>query len=92
MEREKQRNLSKSDIISASEIGQYHYCSIAWHLQKSGYEPKSVLLEEGIKKHIQLGNIIDETEINIKKSRVFALIGYILLVIAIFIFLFEVIL
>ena len=87
----KQTLLKKSEIITASEIGQYHYCSMAWYLQKCGYEPKSPLLDVGIKKHAKLGEIIDDTQINIKKSRVLASVGYLMLMAAVLIIIFEVI-
>lgn len=88
----KQTCFKDTDVISASEIGQYHYCSIAWYLQKSGYKPKSPMLDIGIKKHLELGKVMDYTQINIKKTRTIAIIGYLLLIIGILIFLFEVIL
>ena len=40
---------NKSDIIRASEIGQYQYCSISWKLQKNGYRPNSLYLNKGRK-------------------------------------------
>ena len=81
-----------TDIIRASEIGQYHYCSIAWYLQKCGYEPKSPMLDIGTKKHLELGKIMDNTHANIRKSRVIGIIGYLLLIIGFLILLFGVIL
>jgi hypothetical protein len=92
MGRTKQISFKDTDVISASEIGQYHYCSMAWYLQKCGYEPKSPALDNGIKKHVQLGEIIDYTQTNIKKSKLLAVIGYLLLAIVILIVTFEVIL
>ena len=88
----KQTCFKDTDVISASEIGQYHYCSIAWYLQKCGYKPKSPMLDIGIKKHLELGKVIDYTQINIKKTRTIAFIGYLLLIIGVLIFLYEVIL
>ena len=83
--------LSKK-IISASEIGQYNYCSVAWFLQRCGYEPLSESLDAGTKAHVELGNILDYTKINTKISRILSYIGYILLIIGILLFLFEVVL
>jgi len=88
---EKQTSFKETDIISASEIGQYHYCSMSWFLQKCGYEPKSPALEHGIKKHVELGELIDYTKRINKKSKVFATIGYILFTGAVLILIFEVI-
>jgi CRISPR/Cas system-associated exonuclease Cas4 (RecB family) len=86
------KRLKNNDIISASEIGQYYFCSMAWYLQKCGYKPDSPFLEMGAKKHIKLGEIIDETQNKTKKSNTFATIGYLLLICAVLIFIFEVIL
>ena len=91
MENQKFKPLNHTDIISASEIGQYHYCSMAWYLQKCGYEPKSIYLEPGVKKHIELGKIIDQTQKDYKISNIIAYIGYLALIFAMIILLFEVI-
>jgi len=86
------RNLSKNfEIISASEIGQYQFCSISWFLQKCGYKPESSMLSIGLKKHTKLGEIIDFTQSNIKKSKLLSYIGYLILIISVLIFLAEVI-
>jgi len=88
----KQTSFKDTDIISASEIGQYHYCSVAWYLQKCGYKPKSPMLDIGAKKHIELGRIVDHTQANMRRSRAFAIAGYLLLIFGVLIFLFGVIL
>jgi hypothetical protein len=88
---ERQIHQKKSDIISASEIGQYHYCSIAWYLQRSGFQPKSEFLDKGLKKHKELGHAIDEINYNLKKSMIFKITGLFLLIIVFFILIFEVI-
>ena len=87
----KQTRLKNKDIISASEIGQYYFCSKAWHLQKCGYKPQSAMLDVGIKKHQELGKIIDHTQKNTKKSKIFTVAGYLLLTISVLIILLEVI-
>lgn len=86
------KSRSYKKIISASEIGQYNYCSVSWFLQRCGYEPLSESLELGAKAHIELGNILDYTKLNIKKSKILSYIGYTLLIIGILFFLYEVIL
>ena len=88
----RQTSFKDTNIISASEIGRYHYCSIAWYLQKCGYEPKSPMLDIGAKKHVELGRIIDHTQTNIRRSRAFAIAGYLLLILGVLILLFGVIL
>ena len=81
----------KLDVLSASEIGQYHYCPVAWYLQRCGYEPNSPHLKKGLEKHEMQGIIIEKTKKYEKKSRKFATIGYVLLAISFVIILFEVI-
>jgi len=80
-----------SNVISASEIGQYEYCSVGWFLQRKGYKPDSPDLKKGLEKHRELGEIINKTEVSQKKSDVFAKIGYMLFVIAALIIILEVI-
>lgn len=69
----------KSEILSASEIGQYQYCSMAWYLQKSGYKPQSHMLEVGEKKHKEIGIILDSTQTKVRTSRVLVIVGYLLI-------------
>lgn len=87
----KKPHIKKSDIIRASEIGQYQYCSISWKLKKNGYQPNSSYLKKGIKNHISHGKIIDYTNNKLKKSKILNLIAYLLIFFAIFILVFEVI-
>jgi len=84
----KQTRFKETNIISASEIGQYIYCSVAWYLQKCGYDPKSPFLDMGKEKHIKLGKIIYHTQVNTKKSRVFSIIGCLLLIVAVILILY----
>lgn len=89
--RDTQQDLFKGvEVINASEIGQYHYCSMAWLLQKRGYEPKSPLLDAGIKRHVEIGNVVDHAQKGIKRSRTLAIVGYLLLIIAVLLVVFEV--
>jgi hypothetical protein len=78
-----QKPLNRNEILSASEIGQYTFCSISWYLQRCGYKSSSPLLELGKKSHIDLGKTIDTIQYEIKKSKRFAAIGYLLLILAI---------
>jgi hypothetical protein len=89
----KQILLKKTNVISASEIGQYRYCSCAWFLQRCGYEPESPFLEPGKHVHVALGNTIDRFEVKLRYSRWYALLGSVVLCIAfLLVFFFEVIL
>jgi len=92
MDNKRKVKISENSIISASEIGQYYFCSNAWFLQKCGFKPISPKLDIGIKKHDELGKVIINSEKEIKKSNIFALFGSILLIISLLLLFFEVIL
>ena len=81
----------RDDIISASEIGQFYFCSKAWHLQKQGYKPKSKNLEIGLKKHKEIGKILDKTNKDLEKSKIISKIAYIIIFLAFLVLIFEVI-
>jgi hypothetical protein len=44
-----------SETIAASEISQYVYCPISWHLKRSGVVPHSNLLKRGRDEHERAG-------------------------------------
>lgn len=83
--------MGSKKIIRASEIGQYHYCSISWYLQRCGYKPKSKNLEFGQEQHKQVGDTLDYINKGLIKSKIIALLGYIILLISLLIIFFEVI-
>ena len=91
MKQVKNKSYNDSNIIRASEIGQYIFCSISWYLQKCGYKPISPNLEIGIKKHENLGIIIEKSKNKSKKSKALEIIGYLILIIGFFLIFFEVI-
>lgn len=74
----------KNKVIRASGIGQYHYCSIGWYLQRKGYVPRSPKLSEGKKEHFQLGETISYMQKNKKKVSSFTILSYVLLLIGLF--------
>ena len=84
--------LKKTDVLSASEIGQYIYCSCAWQLHRCGYEPESPFLESGKQVHIAMGNKIDGLEGKMRYSRLLVLLGFLVLCAAFLLVLFGVIL
>jgi hypothetical protein len=84
-------NRFNSDIISASEIGQFYFCSIAWYLKKCGYEPNSSDLYTGDKKHVTYGKIIDYSNSKLKKSKMFVITSIVFLAISFLILLLKVI-
>ena len=89
----KQSTLSKnSEIISASEIGQYNFCIVSWYLQRCGYKPRSESLEKGKKQHENIGIILKKTERKLTSSRILRYIGYVLFLISFILILYEVIL
>jgi len=88
----KNKYFKNSDIIKASEIGQYCFCSISWYLQRCGYKPISPMIDIGIKKHEELGKIIEFSQKSSKTSKAFAVAGYLILFFGLFFIIFEVIL
>jgi len=45
-------------IITASEISQYVYCPVSWHLKRSGASPVSTGLERGAAEHERAGGCL----------------------------------
>jgi hypothetical protein len=84
--------MGKNDIISASEIGQYTYCSISWYLQRSGFQPKSPLIEKGKKNHEELGRTINNIQNEMTISKRLILYGFLILIFTFILTLFGVIL
>jgi hypothetical protein len=82
----------RSDVLSASEIGQYVFCSCAWQLRRLGYEPESPYLETGKHAHIALGEQIESLERTVRISRWSAGIGILVLSVALLLFFLGVIL
>jgi hypothetical protein len=88
----KTKGMNKTDVLSASEIGQYQYCSCAWILQRCGYEPESPALNEGKRFHVTLGETLDGFQRKNRLARWIALSGLLLVFLAVFLFFIEVIL
>ena len=61
--------------ITASEIGQYHYCSLSWYMKKCGYRPKSPSLQSGIRHHHRYGTQLYKKGIHQRLSTLGFLIG-----------------
>ncbi len=85
-----QKSFRRDDVISASEIGQYTYCSISWYLHRCGYESRTPMIEAGKKTHVDLGNTIENIQYEIERSKRFAVIGYLLLIFSIIIIIYGV--
>lgn len=73
-------------ILKASEIGQFIYCPVAWHLQRQGHKGESQALDMGLEEHSDLGGQIDSVTEEEKKSRVFLFVGLGLIVISVLTF------
>jgi hypothetical protein len=84
--------LRKKPIISASEIGQYTFCSLSWYLQKCGYPPQSHRLLSGKQAHIRLGRTLDVIQEQHMFAKKILLVGWLCFIVASFILLFEVLL
>ncbi len=82
----------RTDILSASEIGQFVYCSVAWDLQRRGFQPESPHLETGKQGHYHLGTTMQSIEKKSRHSRVLSILGYLFIACALLFFFFEVIL
>ena len=78
----------KKQIINASEVGQYHFCSVAWFLQKKGYKNQSSSLKRGEEKH----QIYGKKMMYLKKKyfvRILYIGGVLCLLVAFFLLWFE---
>jgi len=73
----------RSVVLRASEIGQFHYCSISWYLHRCGYQPKSPKLEVGEDKHKKLGQTINSLQRKEIHSKTLKYVAYILLIVVI---------
>ncbi len=51
-----------SRVLSASEIGQYTYCSNAWYLRRQGHQPESPGLNTGTDRHTDLGYSLESIQ------------------------------
>jgi hypothetical protein len=87
----KSKEWNQSEVLSASEIGHYTFCSISWFLHRCGYEAESPFLESGKQAHISLGNKIDGFNNKLRHSLWYRLLGVLLLIAAVLFFLFGVI-
>ncbi|MDG6228779.1 MAG: hypothetical protein QCH96_02305 [Candidatus Thermoplasmatota archaeon] len=56
-------------LFHASEIGQFHFCSIAWYLQRCGYRPESPFLKKGTQTHDRVGKNLIQLDKRKKRIR-----------------------
>jgi CRISPR-associated exonuclease Cas4 len=73
-------------VLKASEIGQFIYCPVAWHLQRQGFKGEPAVLARGLEEHFYLGGQIDTMAKEEKKSRVSLFVGIGLIVVSVLIF------
>lgn len=74
------KKFSGNEILKASEIGQYEYCSVAWFLQRLGKKPIPLLLDKGSKIHEELGSKVTTIQEKERTFKQISYIGYILLI------------
>jgi hypothetical protein len=75
-------------VLKASEVGQFAYCSVAWHLARQGYKPESsaLALKKGLKEHTDLGIKIESLPEAERTSKRLSYVGYALLLVAVIVF------
>lgn len=81
----------KKRYITASEIGQFHFCPVSWYLQKKGFQPASMLLNKGVKTHQRVGSMLKKTTRNQRKMMLLRFLGMVLIIVAGILMLLEVI-
>jgi len=76
----------KDALFSASEIGQFNYCSISWILKRKGYRSgNSKKKSHGMRIHDKIGQRTHQLFWLIRLSYLFLICGLIFLIIAFFI-------
>ena len=72
MGRDNKTGLIKNrSVLTASEIGQYHYCPVSWFLQKEGFEPQSPHLQKGIENSLMY--VFQHCPLKLVREKVYAL-------------------
>jgi hypothetical protein len=81
-------NNKKSNVcFSASEIGTFVFCPVAWHLQKCGFKPKSSKTKSGEKKHDILGKKLIKIQRQSNIANYLLLMGVICFILSVFLIL-----
>lgn len=73
-------------VLKAAEVGQFVYCSVAWHLARQGCKPESSALEKGLKEHADLGVKIESLQEAERTPERLSYVGYALLLVAVIVF------
>lgn len=84
--------LDKKMSISASEIGQYYFCSMAWYLNRCGFKPKLSSLQRGLEKHDNISELLNKIEKQEKQFRLLRWFAILIFFFALVILFIEVIL
>ncbi len=80
------KNKKKNVLFSASEIGQFNYCSVSWILKKKGYHSgKAKKKSHGMRIHDRIGKRTHRFFWLIRLSYLFMIFGSIIMIIAFFI-------
>jgi len=66
----------KNEVITASEISQYVFCPLSWHLIRAGIRPSSISLVRGKKAHQKMGREISNLQKKENASQTFRMLGH----------------
>jgi hypothetical protein len=79
-------NMKRDDsLFSASEIGQFTFCSVSWFLKRKGYHsPPSKKKSHGMRIHNKMGRKTHQFDWLVRLSYLFILGGMIILLILFF--------
>jgi hypothetical protein len=74
---------TKKPVLKASEVGQFVYCSVAWHLERQGCKRESSALEKGLEEHTDLSDKIESLLEAERTPNRLSYVGYALLLVAV---------
>lgn len=67
----------RKDAIAASEISQFAYCPVSWHLRRSGFIPNSPALKRGREEHEKAGGRLTLLERLERRAGIFRILWWI---------------
>jgi len=77
---------TKKPVLKASEVGQFAYCSVAWHLERQGCKPELSALGKGLEEQVELGAKIESLSKAERTSKQLSYVGYALVLVAVIAF------
>lgn len=66
----------KKEVITASEISQYAFCPLSWHLARAGIKPRSPGLIKGDRAHQKMGKELSILQKKEDASRTLGILGH----------------